>query len=89
MVKAGHYLLINKSDTLETLSLNYNRNESVLIYNDLKQITASNTFYNIKNSLKNLKIDGKLNKIWKWFVTFAIVFLAIEMLLLKYFELFV
>ena len=86
LVKAGHYLLINKSDTLETLSLNYNRNESVLIYNDLKQITASNTFYNIKNSLKNLKIDGKLNKIWKWFVTFAIVFLAIEMLLLKYFE---
>ena len=86
LVKAGHYLLINKSDTLETLSLNYNRNESELIYNNTKQITANNTFYNIKNSLKNLKIDRKLNKIWKWFVTFAIVFLAIEMLLLKYFE---
>lgn len=80
------YSVNNKNMNLQNVSYNYNRNESQLIYQDLsklKNITLNNSVTDIFNILKS---DTKVNNLWKWFVIFALAFLIIEMLILKYFK---
>jgi hypothetical protein len=40
-------------------------------------------FDSIKASLESLKSGVNVNELWKWFVIFALIFLALEMLILK------
>ena len=68
------------------ISYNVPREESIMIYNDLRdtkdlqQIQDLNEFF-----ISEGYVDEK-NTFWKWFVTFALLFLIIETLLLKYFK---
>ena len=84
--KAGHYALHHNADTLQYLSYNYMRNESVLNYMNLETIDPNIAQKSIKNSLDIIKSSTKTESIWKWFVTFALIFLALEMLILKFFK---
>ncbi len=80
------YSVSEKNEPIQNVSYNYNREESVLNYQDissLKNITFSNSVTDIFNTLKS---DTKINELWKWFVIFALAFLIIEMLILKYFK---
>ncbi|WP_452230299.1 BatA domain-containing protein [Lacinutrix sp. MEBiC02404] len=82
--EAGIYSIKNKTESIENVSYNLDRAESNLVYQDLstlKNITTSNSITQLFNTLKS---DSKINELWKWFVIFALVFLVIEMLLLKY-----
>ena len=83
---AGIYSVKNKEENIQNLSYNYNRKESQLIYQDLsnlKHITVSDS---ITDTFDIIKSDSKVNALWKWFVIFALVFLIIEMIILKYFK---
>ena len=84
--KAGHYALHHNTDTLQYLSYNFKRDESVLNYMNLDIIAPSLTVESIENSLDVIKSSVNTKTIWKWFVTFAIIFLALEMLILKFFK---
>ena len=80
------YSVKDKAESLQNVSYNYNRKESHLIYQDLsslQHITLSNSVTDIFNALKS---ETKVNELWKWFVIFALAFLMIEMLILKYFK---
>ncbi|MCX7547342.1 BatA domain-containing protein [Xanthomarina sp. F1114] len=83
---AGIYKVTNKNNFIENISYNYKRDESVLQYQDLSGIKHINLSQSLPDLLGNLKSDSKINELWKWFVIFALGFLAIEMLILKYFK---
>ena len=81
---AGIYAIKNKTETIQNVSFNNNRSESNLIYQDismLKNIIKSDTITQLFDTIKS---DTKINELWKWFIIFALLFLIIEMLILKY-----
>ncbi|MEO1031031.1 MAG: hypothetical protein AAFX55_06485 [Bacteroidota bacterium] len=81
---AGILNVKNKAQTLQNLSFNYGRNESKLNYYDLQTI-GNVTFNNsLASTIDAIKSSASINALWKWFVIFALVFLIIEILLLKY-----
>ncbi|WP_418638816.1 BatA domain-containing protein [Winogradskyella sp.] len=81
---AGILSVKNKENTLQNLSFNYNRSESNLSYYDLNTLTNANIESSLANTINNIKSSTNVNALWKWFVIFALAFLIIEMLLLKY-----
>ncbi len=83
---AASYDVMNKSEAVSKVSFNYNRDESNMVYQDLstlQNVTISNS---TADMIKTLKSDSKVNELWKWFIIFALAFLIIEMLILKYFK---
>jgi hypothetical protein len=83
---AGVYEVKNKNEILEYVSFNYNRNESDLTYQNLENIEGITISNSVKEAFNTIKNDTKVNELWKWFVILALVFLIIEMLILKYFK---
>ncbi|HMC01264.1 MAG TPA: BatA and WFA domain-containing protein [Flavobacteriaceae bacterium] len=83
--KSGIYTVNDKDQALMHVSYNYNRDESKLVYDNISlendNVTISNSIINVFETLKS---DGKVNELWKWFVIFALLFLIIEVLILKY-----
>lgn len=84
--KAGIYEVKNKNEILEYVSFNYNRNESDLTYLNLEDVEGITISNSVKEAFITIKNDTKVNELWKWFVILALVFLIIEMLILKYFK---
>ena len=83
---SGIYTVNNREASIQNISYNYNRSENQLLYQDLsnlKQITVSDS---ITETFDMIKSDTKINALWKWFAIFALVFLIIEMIILKYFK---
>jgi hypothetical protein len=82
----GHYSVLKDKDTLTQISYNYNRNESQLYYSDVTKIKGVSIQNSLSTTLKNIKIEANVTWLWKWFVIFALILLAFEMLILKYFK---
>ncbi|HLN73084.1 MAG TPA: BatA domain-containing protein [Prolixibacteraceae bacterium] len=94
--QAGHYILYNGNTPAQSLSFNYSREESVP---DLLNATQINDLLNT-NSLKKIQLidasatnfstvlqdlnNGK--QLWKLFVMFSILFLLIEMAVIKFWK---
>ncbi len=90
---AGNYLLERGENAHRALSFNYNRNESEMVFysaDELKEIIEGSDM----KSLYVLDATGKLFsktvselsqgvRLWRWFVIFALIFLAVEVLLLR------
>ena len=53
---------------------------------NLETIAPNIAQESIENSLDIIKSSTKTESIWKWFVTFALIFLALEMPILKFFK---
>ena len=81
---AGILNVKNKDNVLQNLSYNYGRAESNLSYYDLNALTDTNVESSLATTINAIKSNTNVNALWKWFVIFALVFLIIEMLLLKY-----
>jgi hypothetical protein len=91
--KAGYYYLLNKEDTLQTISINYNRVESDLSYYDNSEIVDIAKENNINLKIFEGKGDSLINEIsnkklgiqlWKLFLGLALVFIFVEILLLRF-----
>ncbi len=82
----GNYDLMNRERKILTLSFNYNREESELLYSDISAIENIQTFDSIEEYFSTANAASEITVLWKWFVIFALIFLAIEMLLLKFFK---
>jgi hypothetical protein len=85
-LEAGHYHLVNKFDTIKNLSLNFDRNESVLDYHDINKFGKNISISSLKDSIEIIKSKVNINGLWKWFVIFALILLVLETLVLKIFE---
>ncbi len=82
--QAGILEVRNSNESLQNLSFNFNRNESQLSYYDLESNTDYSTNTNLASAIDDIKSNTNVNELWKWFVIFALAFLIIEMLILKY-----
>ncbi len=86
----GFYQIIRNDSALRTISFNYNRNESELKYTNLKELFKDVENVSVSNSIKETFI--KLNEqqenkpLFKWFLASAIVFLLLEIAILKFFK---
>ena len=83
---AGIYTIKNKNKVLNKVSYNYNRTESTLFYRALSASKNTMISNSISDSFDSIKSDAKVNALWKWFVIFALMFLIIEMGILKFFK---
>tara|TARA_R110002012_G_scaffold81945_4_gene207521 strand:+ start:58377 stop:60308 length:1932 start_codon:yes stop_codon:yes gene_type:complete len=83
---AGVYSIKNKTESIANVSFNYNRHESDLIYQDLSLLNNVVISNSVSTIFERIKSDTKINALWKWFVIFALAFIIIEMLILKYFK---
>jgi len=81
---AGIIAVQNKETFLKNLSFNFNRNESSLAYFDLVNIKNATVSESISTTINDIKSATNVNELWKWFVIFALAFIIIEMLILKY-----
>ncbi|OUR90702.1 hypothetical protein A9Q87_12160 [Flavobacteriales bacterium 34_180_T64] len=81
---AGIIGVLNKKTHLANLSFNYGRDESILSYMDLTAIDDATVSETIASAINEIKSTTNINELWKWFVIFALVFLVIEMLILKF-----
>tara|TARA_R100000935_G_scaffold58734_1_gene97398 strand:+ start:425 stop:2338 length:1914 start_codon:yes stop_codon:yes gene_type:complete len=68
------------------LSYNVTREESRMIYKDLENTKKLQQIENLDEFFISEGYIDEKNTLWKWFVTFALIFLIIETLLLKYFK---
>jgi hypothetical protein len=83
---AQTYAITNNDVILEHISYNYNRSESDLSYQDLSSIQNVSFSNSLPELLTTIKSDNNINALWKWFVILALLFLIIEMLILKYYK---
>ncbi|TXE10921.1 hypothetical protein ES711_03175 [Gelidibacter salicanalis] len=81
---AGIHEVKNKEDVLQHLSYNYDRTESNLSYLTLSDVKNSSKNTSVAAAITDIKSMTNVDELWKWFVIFAIAFLIIEMLILKF-----
>ncbi|MDP5199926.1 BatA and WFA domain-containing protein [Flavobacterium sp. DG2-3] len=81
---AGNYSIFDKKQQVENISFNYKRTESDLSQvntNAVSDFKTADTISTIFNTLQTERTDSQ---IWKWFVIFALLFLALEMAIIKF-----
>lgn len=81
---AGNYSVFDKKEWVENISFNYKRTESDLSQvntNVVSDFKTADTILTIFNTLQTERTDSQ---IWKWFVIFALLFLALEMAIIKF-----
>jgi hypothetical protein len=95
LTQAGHYQLKNKnSDSIRAyLSFNYDRSESdtrTIESNEMETFCKDNNIEYIDQTVEsfnsNFKNIKKGQQLWKWCITFVLLFLLIEILLIRFFK---
>ncbi len=83
-LSAGNYSLMNNGKKAGSLSFNFGREESQLNYSSPENHKNAKIVENIDDYFSEAIASSQMTLLWKWFVIFALIFLAIEMLLLKF-----
>lgn len=94
--EAGHYLVMNGNETIQSISYNYPRKESIPEFyteDDLQRLIQSREFkqfqliessnVNFSETVRNLN-NGK--QFWKYFIILAIFFLFCEMAIIRFWK---
>ncbi len=81
---AGVYAVVQKKDSIQLVAYNYGTKESRLIYHDVSTVAGASVSDELSTLLTSVKASQEIQSIWKWFVIFALLFLAIEVFLLKF-----
>ncbi|RFN58344.1 BatA domain-containing protein [Marixanthomonas ophiurae] len=83
---SGTFDIIKDTDFITNISYNYNRNESNLQYLNTENWQGINSSTSISGLFETISEANNINSFWKWFVIFAVLFLLLEMLVLKFFK---
>ncbi|WP_413998854.1 BatA domain-containing protein [Flavobacterium sp. W1B] len=83
-VQAGNFEIYNQKTAVENISFNYSRTESNLAAANENILSDYKIINSIATVFDTLQTDRTDNQIWKWFVIFALLFLSIEMAILKF-----
>ena len=79
--KPGNYAVVHQKDTLSWVSYNFSRKEA-LNFNDHKINSGVSTKNTLQETLQNTVGTKNIDGLWKWFLIFALLVLALEMSLL-------
>ena len=83
-IYSGIYQIKNKKKVIQNISFNYSREESNLNYASLDNFSSNKTKTSLKNLFQDLQKDNAINALWKWFITLALLFILLEILLQKF-----
>lgn len=78
---SGNFKITTKNKDLQSVSFNYGNSESLLKYANFE---IENKPESVSSFFKQVKAGFEITELWKWFLIFALVFLLIEILLLKF-----
>ena len=81
---AGNFIIAQNKNEVGNLSFNYDRKESILTEPSSESLENINQTDSIEHFFDTLQIERTDNQIWKWFLIFALLFLAIEILIQKF-----
>ena len=88
--EAGFYKIALKTDTLETIAFNVQKEESLLSFHDLNTLVKENRNFSLYDSIEELFTEinekNEVRWLWKLFLAIAIVSLLLEILILKFFK---
>lgn len=82
--KAGNYAIYDSKNPIENISFNYSRTESDLDQVNETLLSDYKTGDSIATIFDTLQTSRSDNQIWKWFIIFALLFLALEMAIIKF-----
>jgi hypothetical protein len=82
--KAGNYTIYDSKNPIENISFNYPRTESNLDQVNESILSDYKTSDSISTIFDTLQSNRSDNQIWKWFIIFALLFLALEMAIIKF-----
>ncbi|WP_281635904.1 BatA domain-containing protein [Flavobacterium marginilacus] len=82
--KAGNYTIYDSKNPIENISFNYPRTESNLDQINDNLLSGYKTSDSIATIFDTLQTSRTDNQIWKWFIIFAMLFLALEMAVIKF-----
>jgi hypothetical protein len=87
---SGFYNIMSNNELLKTIAFNYDSNESLLKYSNLTELFKESKNITISNSLEEtfteLNKQQEMNSLFRWFLTVAILFLLLEIIILKFFK---
>lgn len=82
--KAGNYIIYDSKKPIENISFNYPRTESNLDQVNKSILSDYKTSDSVSTIFDTLQSNRTDNQIWKWFIIFALLFLALEMAIIKF-----
>ncbi len=82
----GHFKLLktNTQDTLRTLAFNSSRKESHIKYYNFQKAKNVNQYLDFKSYSQAYFETTETKTLWQWFVALALIFMIIELLLLRF-----
>jgi len=83
---AGNYSITKDDIVIDIVSYNFDRQESILTYSNPNNWDNTNLYNNVGDWFNNIALDNKINSFWKWFVILALLFLLIELVILKFYK---
>ena len=87
-LSSGIYSIKHNENLLRNIAYNYNREESSLEYFNFEEAIQENTNYqyftNVKDAFNSIDEENKTRNLWQLFLIIALVFIAVEILLLKF-----
>lgn len=82
--KAGNYTIYDSKKPIENISFNYPRTESNLDQINETLLSDYKTSDSISTIFDTLQSNRSDDQIWKWFIIFALLFLTLEMAIIKF-----
>ena len=83
-VEAGNFGIFNSDKLVQNISFNYNRTESNLALTNESVVSNFNVINDIETVFNTIQTDRTDTQIWKWFVIFTLLFIALELLIQKF-----
>lgn len=84
--RAGNYQIVKEAAFIENSSFNYSRAESALQYAAVERWEGVTVHDSVAALFETINEANSINSFWKWFVIFALLFLVLEMLILKFYK---
>ena len=84
LLNSGNYQVTSNDKAVNSISFNDDRSESNLSYFDLNDFENISIYNSVQEYFAQSKAASEITALWKWFIIFALIFLAIEMLLIKF-----
>ena len=84
--KDGIYNIMYKNQKIGSVAYNYNRKENLTKYLEVTENKHVNKINSIKSFVTQQQAFFKSQSLWQWFLALALLFLLIEMLLIRYWK---
>jgi hypothetical protein len=82
--EAGNFGIFNSEKLVQNISFNYNRTESNLALTNESVVSNFDVINSIETVFNTIQTDRTDTQIWKWFVIFTLLFIALELLIQKF-----